>query len=82
MSAIRVTLNIIREMWMGFAQFLARINTFILLSFIYIAVFGVIALLLRLVRVPLLDKRHDMADSYWKSKPPINTEHNRQMLQF
>ncbi len=62
----------LKRWWMKFAEVLGWINTRVILTIVYIVFFGLGAIVLRLFRVDLLNKRRRRTDSYWRAKDPVS----------
>jgi hypothetical protein len=80
MNKIRSAVKILKKEWLRFARFIGEINTFILLSFVYIIVLGIIAIVVRLFRIVKSEKMSDSVVSYWK--PKIDSGIDRHKFQF
>ena len=63
-----VLLKPVTRIWFGLANVLAWINTRIILSFLFYAVFAPLGLVRRLIRDPLNRDLHDGSTSYWIRK--------------
>jgi len=61
----------LKEWWMKFAAMLGWINTRVILTIVYFILFGLIALIVRILRKDLLRKRRSASASYWKPKEKI-----------
>ncbi len=62
-------LKLLYKYWMKFAKVLGRIQTVILLFFIFFLVIGPIALISFICRKDFLDKRSGDKESYWRNRP-------------
>ncbi len=58
--------------WMAFAHALARFNTFLILSFIYLVVIGLMSPFFRLFARDPLDRRMKDRNSIWVARPKSN----------
>jgi len=58
----------VERIWLGLATVLSWINTRVILSFLFYAVFAPIGLVRRLIRDPLDRELHDGSRSYWIRK--------------
>jgi hypothetical protein len=76
-------LNSLKRIWMHFARMLGRINTVVLLSVIYVAVIGVMALFAKLLnKDPLKKKIRPDQMSYWSARKSAVPTMNRNKFQF
>ena len=73
----------IKNGWMLFAQKLARINTVILLTIIYVMIVGPMALIAKMFRLdPLQRKRDTDKKSYWLNRISSEPTIERHKFQF
>jgi hypothetical protein len=80
---IKYLLQQLKRMWLLFAKTLVKINTFILLSLVYIIIVGFIALILRILRIDLLQKKmNSNRTSYWRIRASSEPTLDRQKYQF
>ena len=63
-------------LWMRFAHILGKIMSFILLSILWLVVFGIYAIILKIIR---LFSRPSRADSYWHE---VSQEESHLQYQF
>lgn len=64
-----IFLKKIKAVWMRFARMLGWLNSMILLTIVYIFILGPIALVLKMFRRDLLQKKKETAAvSYWQKK--------------
>lgn len=69
--------------WMTAARFIGEIVTFVLLTVIFVFLFAVPGLVLRLLKKDLLDQRLDKnATTYWKTVPAEEFDRNSFKNQF
>ena len=69
--------------WMRLAHFIGDIITTVILSLLYYFVFGIVGIVLRLLRKDLLDRAIDhKTPSYWHKRPPEEFQKNRYLKQF
>jgi hypothetical protein len=75
--------NKIKNLWMGFARRLGKINSIILLSLVYFLVIGCMALIAKLFRKDLLHKKSASEDmSYWQNRASSEANISRSRYQF
>jgi hypothetical protein len=73
----------IKRMWLLFGQMLGKVNTILLLSLVYFVVIGFMALVMRLFRKDLLQKKMDYDQaSYWKTRETSEQTLDRYKYQF
>ena len=73
----------IKRMWLLFAQMLGKVNTILLLSLVYFVVIGFMALVVRLFRKDLLQKKMDYDQaSYWQTRETSEQTLDRHKYQF
>jgi hypothetical protein len=73
----------IKKSWLSFARLLGKVNTMILLSLVYIVFIGIMALIVRLFRKDLLQKRMNLVQrSYWQNKKTSDQTLDRCKYQF
>lgn len=78
---MREALKFLYKCWMKFARVLGKIQTTIILSFIYFIGVGTIAIISSIFRKDFLDKRFIDRESFWRdraSKPPTLEDCKRQ----
>jgi hypothetical protein len=76
-------LNYIKNGWLLFARILARVNTIILLTLIYVVIIGPMALILRILRKdPLQKKKNSLITSYWHERASSEPTIERHKFQF
>ena len=69
--------------WMKGAHFIGDIITGIILSILFYFVFGIVGIILRLLKKDLLDQRMNYAaDSYWIKKEQIDFDQSHYTRQF
>ena len=69
--------------WMKVAQFIGSIVTVLILSIIFYFVFGIVGIMLRLLRKDLLDQTMDRRTvSYWHKRPQTEFQKDRYRKQF
>jgi hypothetical protein len=71
--------NILVRKWLSFAKVLGKANALILLTIVYFIAIGPGALILKLLRKDLLDRRMDDRSSYWNDKDLVvqDIEHGK-----
>jgi hypothetical protein len=73
----------IKKSWLSFARLLGKVNTMILLSLVYMVFIGIMALIVRLFRKDLLQKRMNLVQrSYWQNKKANDQTLDRCKYQF
>ena len=70
------------EHWLRFARMLGKANALVLLTVVYILIIGPGAMLLKLFRKDLLDRRMKERASYWYDKAPVDQDVDRSKHQF
>lgn len=75
-------LLVIKSYWMKFARAIGWLNTRVLLTLVYFLVFGPVALVARLVKGDLLNRRWDDRKSYWVKKEETVDSLERHLHQF
>ena len=76
-------LSRIKDGWMLFARALGRVNTIILLTLVYLVIIGPMALLARMFRKDLLQKKkHSMKTTYWLNRATNEPTLERHKFQF
>jgi hypothetical protein len=76
-------INHIKDGWLLFARTLGRVNTIILLTLIYVMIIGPMALLVKILRKDLLEKKKDsMKTSYWRDRASNEPTIERHKFQF
>jgi len=69
--------------WMKGAHFIGNIITCLVLSILFYFVFGIVGIILRLLKKDLLDQRMNYAaDSYWIKKEQIDFNQSHYTRQF
>jgi len=58
----------LKRWWMKFAAGFGWVNTRVLLTVVYIVLFGIIGVIIKLLRKDLLHKRTRKTTSYWSPK--------------
>lgn len=62
----------LKRWWMAFARALGWVNTRVILTIVYLVVIGIPAIVLRVIRRDLLDRKCDAArPSYWVKKDAL-----------
>jgi hypothetical protein len=56
--------------WMRFAHLLGTVNRYVFMTLFYWIIVDVTNLILRLLRIDLLDRRMRVQESYWHPKSP------------
>lgn len=64
--------------WKAFAYRLGVVNRYVLLTLFYWTMVNVTNLVLRLLRIDLLDRRMRPAESYWHERPPQDKTYEHQ----
>ena len=76
-------LKVIYKYWMKAAGFIGHTVTLVLLSLIFYLVFGVIGIILRLLKKDILDQSLDpQAKSYWHPRDIVPFDKGRYLKQF
>ncbi len=71
------------RVWMKGARFIGEIVNFVLLSVIFYLFFGLVGIILRLMRKDLLDEKIDKsAQSYWKTIRLDDSDRDRYSKQY
>ncbi len=68
MKSIFLTL---KKWWMAFAHALGWVNTRVILSVVYIVIFGIGAMVMFVLRKDPLRRKFTKQQSYWMDKEPI-----------
>lgn len=64
-------MRVLRVLWKGWKKFahgLGVVNRYVLLTLFYFVVVNVVNLVLRLLRIDLLDRRMRPASTYWRER--------------
>jgi hypothetical protein len=71
--------QMLKRWWMKFAAALGWCNTRLLLTVLYLLLFGVAAIIIKIIRKDLLRKKPTPGKSYWIDKDPVahTTDHAR-----
>ncbi len=72
----------LKRWWMKFAKALGWINTRLILSILYFIFFAFGAIVVKLLRIDLLNKRGKHAASYWAPKEPVTHSLEQAKHQF
>lgn len=64
--------------WMRFAHLLGTINRYVLLTVFYFVIVNLTNLVIRLLRIDLLDRRMRTAESHWKPKSTTSNMYHHQ----
>jgi hypothetical protein len=73
----------IKDGWMYFARTLGRVNTIILLTLVYLLIIGPMALLAKIFRKDLLQKKkQSMETTYWRDRATNAPTIERHKFQF
>lgn len=75
-------LRALRRGWMTFAHILGRIQTTLLLSFVYFIIVGVIGMIGRAFGRGFLELRRSKSSSYWVALPRTTTTLEQARKQF
>ena len=70
------------EYWLRFARILGKANAILLLTVVYFLIIGPGAILLKLLRKDLLDRRAEARESYWYDKGPVDQGLEQSKHQF
>jgi hypothetical protein len=68
--------------WLRFAGMLGKANAIVLLTIVYFLIIGPGALVLKLLRRDLLDRRAEARESYWYDKDPVDAGLEQSKHQF
>ncbi len=71
MSIIVSTFRKLKSWWMAFAHALGWFNTRLLLTVFYFVVIAIPAIILKIIRKDLLQRKYETTGSYWIDKPKI-----------
>ena len=71
MEHVTATARLLKEWWMAFARALGWFNTRLLLTVVYVVLFALPALVLKLLRKDLLDRKFNNNSSYWINKEKV-----------
>jgi hypothetical protein len=69
LATLKAVFKAIYRGWMKFAYLLGTINRFIFMTVFYWVIIDVTNIVLRILRVDLLDRRMSQQGTYWHSKP-------------
>ena len=73
----------IKDGWMLFARTLGRVTTIILLTLVYLVIIGPMALLVKILRKDLLQKKKNATlTSYWRERASNEPTIERHKYQF
>lgn len=78
----RSGIRALKNGWMAFARVLGWFNTLLLLTLVYILFIGLPAIVLKLIRKDLLDRRFRDRSSYWRAKDSIERTLEQAKHQF
>jgi len=70
------------EYWMKFARALGKANAFVLLTLVYVVVIGPAAIVLKILRRDLLDRKAEPGSTHWYQKEQEETTLERSERQF
>jgi hypothetical protein len=70
------------EYWMKVARMLGKVNAFVLLTLVYVVIIGPAAIVLKILRKDLLDRKAERASTYWNSKEQEEMKLERSKQQF
>jgi hypothetical protein len=70
------------EHWMKFARALGKVNAFVLLTLVYIVFIGPTAVVLKILRRDLLNRKAEPRSTYWYHKEQEETTLERSERQF
>ncbi len=78
----RTIWRIAYEYWMRFARALGRANALLLLTIVYVVLIGPAAIVLKIFRKDLLDRKADEGATYWyeKSEEQLTLERSKQQF--
>lgn len=83
MGIMKNIINRIKDVWLLFARTLGRISTVILLTLIYLLVIGPMALIAKILRKDLLQKKiFSTKTSYWCNRVSSEPTIERHKFQF
>jgi hypothetical protein len=68
--------------WLRFARVLGKANAYFLLTVVYLLVLGPGAIVLKLLRKDLLDRRFEDRTSYWQDKATVSQDIEQSKHQF
>jgi len=73
----------VKDGWLLFARTLGRVNTIILLTLVYVVIIGPMALLVKILRKDLLQKKKNATlTSYWRERASNEPTIERHKYQF
>jgi hypothetical protein len=72
----------LKSWWMKFAHAVGWFNTRLLLTIVYVILFAIPALILKLMRKDLLDRQYNDSPTYWKDKEKISHTLEQAKRQF
>lgn len=78
MATIKAIWRTIYGLWMKLAYLLGTINRFIFMTIFYWVIIDLTNLVLRILRVDLLDRRMQSQPSYYKDKQPRSPSYKHQ----
>jgi hypothetical protein len=70
------------EYWLRFARMVGKANAILLLTVVYFVIIGPGAILLKLLRKDILDRRAEVRESYWYDKVPEDQGLDQSKHQF
>lgn len=70
------------EYWLRFARMLGKANAIVFLTVVYFLIIGPGAMLLKLLRKDLLDRKAEERESYWYDKIPFDQDLEKSKHQF
>ena len=70
------------DFWMKFARALGRVNAFVLLTLVYFVFIGPAAIVLKILRRDLLNRKAEPRSTYWYQKEQEETTLERSERQF
>ncbi|MCK5179498.1 MAG: hypothetical protein KAR32_08195 [Candidatus Omnitrophica bacterium] len=77
------SLRSLYKRWMSVAHFIGSVITAVILSLLFYLVFGIVGIILRLLRKDLLDRKIDRTvHSYWVNKDQVAFDPNDYTRQF
>jgi hypothetical protein len=71
MEYVTITARFLKKLWMAFARALGWFNTRLLLTVVYVVLFALPVLVLKLLRKDLLDRKFNDSSSYWINKEKV-----------